>query len=268
MSGDCVGLLQRNWHALAAQMRWSTDFCTVKFAQSSPSPSSISDDVMASAFSVGDLAQPALLAISAILIFILILALTSGKKKGPSRAVIALGEPEITDSTVFIQEGDHIVRRSTRRVEWHICRCCWRWSPCLTRNQNSAHAQGAQARHAGQGRRGAPSTLVRLMSRARRSSLHSLLRSPAAASSHAPSKRPPRLRARHQRRHQPKLRRGWCRSRRRRPHRPPRAPRPEARGRRGHEAHVSQRSFAWQVQRHPRLFAPCCLSWLCSRDIK
>ena len=81
---------------------------------------------MATSFNIEELALPAGLAVAAIFIFILILALT-GKKQKVSKAVKALGTPEVTEATVFVQEGNNIVRRSTRcdvgmiRLVWLAC---------------------------------------------------------------------------------------------------------------------------------------------------
>ncbi|GAX78367.1 hypothetical protein CEUSTIGMA_g5809.t1 [Chlamydomonas eustigma] len=67
-----------------------------------------------SSIAVGDLATPALLVAAALFIFIAILAFTSKPHEPPNRSVKKLEEPEIVDSTVYVQEGDHVVRRSTR----------------------------------------------------------------------------------------------------------------------------------------------------------
>ncbi|GAX77294.1 hypothetical protein CEUSTIGMA_g4740.t1 [Chlamydomonas eustigma] len=65
-------------------------------------------------FAVGDLATPALLVIAALFIFIAILSFTSQDPKPVKRSLKELGEPEIPDSAVYVQEGGHVVRRSTR----------------------------------------------------------------------------------------------------------------------------------------------------------
>lgn len=65
-------------------------------------------------FDLQDLALPAGLAVAAIFIFIAILVLADKFKGKKNKVVKGLGKPEVDVSTVFVKEGDNVVRRSTR----------------------------------------------------------------------------------------------------------------------------------------------------------
>ena len=71
-------------------------------------------------FDLKDLALPAGLAVCAIFLFIAILVLTDKAKGKKSKTVKALGKPEVDVATVFVKEGDNVVRRSTRyaKSQW------------------------------------------------------------------------------------------------------------------------------------------------------